>query len=269
MGFLSDLSGQTGARMAREARMDALSRENNNRTTVGNAYDTAQNFGYEGVTAWDPVRADASRYGAAGDVLLSGLGVTDPALARGAFQAGPGYEFARDQGLDAAARRANSLGMAASGNTLAELTRLGTGYANQEYGNWLTRLQGLAGMGMGANAQAAAGRAGGYNTLGQLAVGRGRDLVGVSNTAGQAVTNAMGQEAGALGAGAGNLAALGIAGANLLAGGLGGGMGGGLGGLGKLAGQFMGGMGGGGRGGGGYAGYGGGGGWDNLGGWPA
>lgn len=250
MGFLQDLTGQTGARMAREARMDALSRENRNRTTIGNAYDTAQNFGYEGVQAWDPVRADANRYGAAGDVLLSGLGVTDPALAQRSFVASPGYDFARSQGLEAAQRAANVNAGANGGNILAELTRLGTGYANQEYGNWLNRLQGLAGMGMGANAQAAQGRAAGYGTLGGLAVGRGRDLVGATNTAGQAVASAMGQEAGALGAGAGNLAGLGMAGLNLLAGGMGGG-GFNLGSLGKMAGQFMGG-----GGGGGYGGYG-------------
>jgi len=62
--------------------------------------------------------------------------------ARGAFQAGPGYEFMLDQGLDAITRNANAGGMLASGNMLRESQQFGSGLANQEWQNWMKNLQG-------------------------------------------------------------------------------------------------------------------------------
>lgn len=61
------------------------------------------------------------------------------------FQGTPGFQFARDQGLEAATRKLNAGGMGGSGNALAELTRLGTGYAMQDYGNQVDRLGRLTG----------------------------------------------------------------------------------------------------------------------------
>lgn len=61
----------------------------------------------------------------------------------GSFTGTPGYMFARDQALQAAER-----GMSrtrGSGNALAELTRLGAGYAAQDYGNEVDRLGRIAG----------------------------------------------------------------------------------------------------------------------------
>lgn len=61
----------------------------------------------------------------------------------GSFTGTPGYQFARDQAMHAAER-----GMSrtrGSGNALAELTRLGAGYASQDYGNEVDRLTRIAG----------------------------------------------------------------------------------------------------------------------------
>lgn len=63
----------------------------------------------------------------------------------GSFQGTPGFQFARDQGLEAANRQFAARGTGASGNALAELTRLGTGYAMQDYGNQVDRLGRLTG----------------------------------------------------------------------------------------------------------------------------
>jgi hypothetical protein len=60
--------------------------------------------------------------------------------ATGAFQAGPGYGFAMDQGLQGVTRAASAGGMLASGNTMNAAQKYGQGLANQEYGNWLGRL---------------------------------------------------------------------------------------------------------------------------------
>lgn len=71
------------------------------------------------------------------------------------FQASPGYEFARQEGIRAIDQGASARGMLGSGGRLRELTRYGTGVANQEYQNWLSRLQSLAGVGQAASGQAA------------------------------------------------------------------------------------------------------------------
>ena len=71
---------------------------------------------------------------------LQGL-LNDP----GSFQATPGYQFALGQATDAANRGLNARGMGGSGNALAELTKLGAGYASQEYGNQVDRLGRLTG----------------------------------------------------------------------------------------------------------------------------
>lgn len=86
------------------------------------------------------------------------------AAATGAFQAGPGYQFAMDQGTQAALRGASAGGMLNSGNTLAALTQFGQGLADQEFGSWLNRLSGQSGQGL----QAAGGQASSYGGLANL-----------------------------------------------------------------------------------------------------
>jgi hypothetical protein len=53
--------------------------------------------------------------------------------ANGGYQASPGYQFALDQGIQAA-QRSNSA-MRNSGATMAALTKYGAGLAAQDYGN--------------------------------------------------------------------------------------------------------------------------------------
>lgn len=56
------------------------------------------------------------------------------------FQAGPGYQFAMDQGLDALNRTAAARGQLNSGNTSIDTLKYATGLADQTYGNWMDRL---------------------------------------------------------------------------------------------------------------------------------
>lgn len=86
------------------------------------------------------------------------------AAATGAFQTGPGYQFALDQGTQAALRGASAAGMLSSGNTLTALSQYGQGLANQEYGSWLDRLQGLSSTGLSATG----GQASAYGGLSDL-----------------------------------------------------------------------------------------------------
>jgi len=71
------------------------------------------------------------------------------------FRASPGYEFSRGEGIRAIDQAASARGMLGSGARLRELTRYGTGVADQEYQQWLNRVQALSGVGQTATGQAA------------------------------------------------------------------------------------------------------------------
>jgi hypothetical protein len=72
------------------------------------------------------------------------------------FQESPGYQFAVGEGINAIDRGASARGMLNSGARLRELSRYGTGMANQEYGNYQNRLAALAGLGQTATGQGVA-----------------------------------------------------------------------------------------------------------------
>lgn len=114
-----------------------------------------------------------------------------------AFHTSPGYDFARRSGIGAAQGSAAAGGTLFSGRTLKDLTRFGTGLADQEFGNWYDRLGGLSGTGVNAAGSLASG--------GQTAAGRLADLaVG----AGEARGSSYAQSASHLVKGAQNLANL-------------------------------------------------------------
>lgn len=130
-----------------------------------------------------------------GSLGLGGQEGRDQAV--GAFQAGPGYQFAMDQGMQAANRAASAGGMLTSGNTLQALTRFGQGLANQEYGGWQDRLAGLGNMGLAASGEMAGNRM----RLGDIGMGVAQQRAGIqSNTenaigAAQAGAHMAGQQA--------------------------------------------------------------------------
>ncbi|MCZ7463549.1 hypothetical protein [Rhizobium rhizogenes] len=105
--------------------------------------------------------------GAANTMYGNALGLNGTegnAAATGAFQTGPGYQFALDQGTQAALRGASAGGMLNSGNTLTALSQYGQGLANQEYGSWLDRLSAMSSQGLNA----ASGQASQYGNLSNL-----------------------------------------------------------------------------------------------------
>jgi len=153
-------------------------------------------------------------------MLENGLGLhgqTGNDAARGAFQAGPGYQWSVDQATDAAARKAASLGIAGSGNTLSAITDRASGLANQEWGGWLDRLGGynqqrgtqlgqayqtdlggantasaLAGQMQGLGTQ---GMAQGYTNLANMETGLGNNRANLWNGLGGNLANSFGAQA--------------------------------------------------------------------------
>ena len=112
--------------------------------------------------------------------------------AYGGFKATPGYDFRKQQGIDAIDASAAARGGLMSGKTLQDLTTFGDGIASQEYGNYMQRLGGMTDMGMSAaGMQATAGNnaaAGVSNALGNIgnaqaagAIGQGNALAGMFN----------------------------------------------------------------------------------------
>jgi len=168
MGFLSGLMGgdvgkkQIGAYKTNQGLIDTFRTQGNEIIDTGEqqsagALDSA-------IGAYQPwVDAGTGALGTYQDAI--GLnGSEGNARATGAFQTGPGYQFAMDQGTQAALRGASAGGMLNSGNTLTALTEFGQGLADQEYGSWLDRLNNLSGQGM----QGAGGQAQGYGAKADL-----------------------------------------------------------------------------------------------------
>ena len=147
----------------------------------------------QGATAaYAPVTALGQKYGAGSNLYMDALGINGPegnTRATGAFQASPGYQWGVDQATDQATRKANAFG-GLGGNTLDAITRLSSNLANQDYGNWLTRLGGFVPQESQATATGAAGTAAGlgaeaglYSTDAQNKVNlRGNVAGGIANS---------------------------------------------------------------------------------------
>jgi hypothetical protein len=95
---------------------------------------------------FDLTRSDQQPWLQAGQNALARL--QDP----NAFQADPGYNFARNEGMRGIERSAAARGGATGGNALRALSQFNQGMADQSYGNWWNRQAGLAGVGQ-ASAQ--------------------------------------------------------------------------------------------------------------------
>ena len=158
---------------------------------------------------------------AGGDALSmyrNALGLGGPQgnqAAVGAFQTGPGYDFAQKQGIQALDRSAAGRGMFGSGNNAIALQEYGQGLANQEYGNWLSRLQGLGAQGL----EGAQGQFQRQGALAGIDTGLGTNLAnvitGAAKTGGEGIMEGQRADAAANAQGQSNLFSALLGGANL------------------------------------------------------
>lgn len=135
--------------------------------------DVGQEYLGQAGQAFAPLSALGQKYGAGTTMLQNALGLNGPAgnqAAVNAFQTGPGYEFALDQGLKGMARqRAAGVlpgGGITSGASDADALKYAMGLGNQEYGNWQKNLSQFINPELLATGSAATGQAG---ALGQQA----------------------------------------------------------------------------------------------------
>lgn len=137
---------------------------NRGNQTLDSGTSRAIDAARQGGAVYDPL---LSKYGGATTMLLNSLGVNGAegnAAARGAFDAGPGYNFTRDQGIEALNRSRNARGMLNSGNTDIDALTYGTGLADKTYGSWQDRL----GSFLSPELSAAGGKAGSFQNIASL-----------------------------------------------------------------------------------------------------
>ncbi|CVI58774.1 hypothetical protein CFBP4996_19735 [Agrobacterium leguminum] len=182
MGFLSALTGSSTGKATMNAANQNKGLIKDLQTTGNTIINTGEgksegalNSAIDAYQPWvDSGSAANTMYGNA----LGLNGADGNAAATGAFQTGPGYQFALDQGTQAALRGASAAGMLNSGNTLTALTSYGQGLANQEYGGWLDRLSGMSSQGLSA----AGGQASGYGALSDLYQSTAGDRLGLESS---------------------------------------------------------------------------------------
>jgi hypothetical protein len=112
-----------------------------------------------------------TKYGGATSLALDALGVNGSegnTRATDAFKAAPGYQYSVDQATDQASRKAASLGIAGSGNTLSGIEEKANNLADQGYNDWLKSLTGFTTSEEKATGDAATGTAGAYKDLSSL-----------------------------------------------------------------------------------------------------
>lgn len=161
---------------------------------LGAGNTAAQGTLQAGGGAYQPLTELAGRFGQGSGLYADALGINGASgnqNAQQAFQAGPGYEWQLNQGIDAINRRANAGGMLQGGNANRSAIDYATGLANKEYGGWLDRLGAYNNLELGATQGAAAGNQGNnlaianlQNTGGQdqarVALGQGQNLAEIA-----------------------------------------------------------------------------------------
>jgi hypothetical protein len=123
--------------------------------------------------AFHPLAELGARFGQGSQLYADALGLNGAegnARASSAFQAGPGYQFALSQGLDAVNRAANARGQLNSGNTDVDALKFGQGLAGQTYQQWLGNLSPYNQLELSATSGAATGNAGINQNVANLGV---------------------------------------------------------------------------------------------------
>lgn len=155
-------------------------------------------------SAYNSLDSLGKKYGGASSLLLDSLGVNGAAgnaNAVNSFQAGPGYQFTLDQGLEALNRRRASAGMLDSGNADIDALTYGTGLANQTYGDWQSKL----GSFVSPELSATTGAAGVQQSLSDLYQNDAANRIGLQGNYTSGTASANNAEAAGKAAGAKNL----------------------------------------------------------------
>lgn len=243
--FLGNLFGGRAEREAAEKNRALTAQYQSNALgALGDAYGQGTGYLKQGISAYDPLAALGTKYNAAGDVWMGSLGVggdAQRAAATNAFETTPGYKIAQAAAEEGIARRRAISGGYNAGQTDLDLgNQITSMLYKDQYAPWQAQLQNAAQMGGAYTGTAAAGQAGGYGSLANLAQQYGQSQTNVYGNATNNNIAANNQQAAGEAAGAKNLLGAGLGLASMAFGGGGGGLLGGGGG-GMLGGLFGGG----------------------------
>lgn len=188
-------------------------------------YDTGRGDLTNALGAYAPLSSLATKYGAGTDLYLDALGVNGAGgntRATAAFQNNPGYEMSVNAGLDAINRRRGVASMSDSGNADIDALSFGQNLQNQQYQGWLSNLAGINNNALSATSGAAAGQAGVYGGLADLAKGYASDQIGLLGNTTSGMAGANNLQASGEASGAKNVLGAGLSLASLAMGGMGG-----------------------------------------------
>lgn len=149
---------------------------------------------------YDQQRADLAGYRGAGNNALAAylyeMGMGSRPTGYEGYEQSPGYAMQLREGLGAINNNASAAGMSLSGATQKALMGYGQGLAQQDHGNYLDRLFGVANMGQNSAAMTAqaAGNFGnaGANALGAMGNAQSAGAIGVGNAVSGAINNGVG-----------------------------------------------------------------------------
>ena len=144
--------------------------------------------------AYDEYNANETPFISTGQSALSGLadadglnGATGYANALSNFQASPGYQYQLSQGLSAIDNGAAERGTLRDGNTVRAEEALGSNLANQDFGNYVGRLNTLTSLGQTAT-----------SALGSAGVTTGSGIAGTDTSAATAQAKLAGATSGSV-----------------------------------------------------------------------
>lgn len=204
MGIFDSLLGNSAADAANAAAADTYRKQKK-------AAEGIMSYGDTLPAAYRDLSQSYQPYTSAGtsalSQLMAGLGLGgDSQGFTDAYRSLPGYQSGLDTGLNSVARRYNAGGMGQSGAAMKGLYRYGSDYENQRAGDYLNRLAGVSGMGLGATgsqvgtqAQGLQGqlatRTSGFQGLMQAAPTIGQGMVAGAQAQQQGLQNLLGTAA--------------------------------------------------------------------------
>jgi hypothetical protein len=217
VGFFQDITGQSGARAAREAAdLQYLnqSKAAGGLADSGRKYESAMRENAQAFNPW----IDAGKSSL--EMLMRGLmGGQGAQQFTDAYRSLPGYQAGIDTGITALDRSAAARGMTKSGAQMKALSKFGSDYEDQRSGQYMNR---LATMGtQGLSAQGSQVGTIGTGLQGQLGADTGAAdmMYRAAGTVPQGIIGAQ----NASNAGSQNMLNMGMQGLSMLTGGLGGG----------------------------------------------
>lgn len=122
---------------------------------------------------------------------LLGIGQAGQAGVQSTLSQTPGYQFAKQQGLDATKNAASASGMALSGNTLESLDKFSTGLADSTYQSAVGNAENAVTIGQNAAAGTGAATQNAGNNISSTLIGQGNTIAGIDANTAAGVTKAL------------------------------------------------------------------------------